>query len=260
MLHVWTLWTQPSGGSLSAFDRDCLQLSVRLVAARGHTCQVHTDTPGMAGLSGLGLPAQILPTCDALADVPPRRWAWAKLHTQSLMQEGYVHLDHDVFLRQEPPPPSDPGALLCQQLEDQPGQQLFYRRILQDYARDSGDHPPSEILAVTSTGSFCAYNCGYLRVPGERLPFMHAFIRRAGEVYQPMRTFTHNNNALPEQLLLWAWTQRDGVPVETLLPSAPAQLQARARAIGYSHIQDGKRQQPQEYHAKVLRLLAPLLT
>lgn len=259
MLHVWTLWTKPWAGRNRPFDLDCLELSVRLVAARGHACRVHADSPAAAMLAARNLPAEIRVTLDPLELAPVQRWAVPKLHTYGLQAEAFCHVDHDVFVRQEPPPPADASALVVQSMEDDREKQRAYGLMLQDYLKDTGRLEP-DFIPLLQSGPPRAVNCGYLRVPFARLDFVRRYARRAVEVLGAMRTFGHANNALGEQLLLLSMALQAAVPVEALLPGDASAVQARAKAIGYTHLMDEKFFRREEMHRKVLAELAPLLT
>lgn len=259
MLHVWTLWTKPWAGSDRPLDMNCLELSVRLVARRGHACRIHADARGASLLAGRAIPADVCVTLDPLADVPAYRWAMPKLHTYRLQDEAFCHVDHDVFLRQDPPPPADPSALVVQSREDDAQKQRLYGLMLQDYLQDTGAMAP-EFSALLRSGPPRAVNCGYLRVPAGRLAFLRQYATRGMEILGQMRTFTHANNALGEQLLLLAMAEAAGVPVEVLLEGGGEQLQSAARAIGYTHLMNDKFFQAAKMRRKVVEELSGLLT
>ena len=241
MLHVWTVWTAPWQGHPRPFDLACLQLSVRLVASRGHPCAIFCDRLAARLLAPLGLPASLEITLDAMpVHFSPQKWAAAKIDTYRRQRGSFFHLDYDVFLQADLPA-AEPGvSLTVQHLENLPENTRFYRRLALDYYRDTGPRLGPVSRAITA-GEPWAYNCGVLAVHDRRgLAFMEKYTAAAWQAFAGMRTFSNKNCAFAEQMVLYAMAREDGLAVRCLLPSEPAaHLQSAAR-LSYHHMGGAK--------------------
>lgn len=259
MLHVWTLWTRPWSGNEPALDLACLQLSVRLVASRGHDCLIHTDAYGAHIAARMRLPARVAITLDEpLRHLPPGKWAAGKVHTYGLMRQPFLHLDYDVFLESDLPVAGEGISLTVQHLENLPANERFYRQIALDYWRDTGSFPDHVGQAIAS-GRPWGYNCGIVAVHDLRgLEFLNGYAVAAMDAFMKMRITSRKNCAFAEQLVLQARAWGQAMPVRCLLPSEPAAHAREAARLGYRHLGGAKQTRRNESLRWVLDRLSLL--
>jgi len=237
MLHVWTVWTAPWQGHPRPFDLACLQLSVRLVAARGHPCVIFCDRHAARLLAPYKLPACLEVTLDAMPPhFSPQKWAAAKLDTYRRQRAPFLHLDYDVFLQADLPAPGPGISLTVQHLENLPENVRFYRSVSLDYYRDTGPRLGPVSRAIVA-GQPWAYNCGVLAVHDQRgLAFLEKYTAAAWQAFEGMRTFSNKNCAFAEQMILFAMAREDGLAVRCLLPTDPVLHAQQAGRLGYVHL------------------------
>lgn len=205
------------------------------------------------------LPAKIVPVLDeAMQGVSPGKWAAAKIRTYSMQREPFVHLDHDVFLMQEPPPAAAGFAMSVQHLENLPINEVFYRRLALDFYQDTGSFPP-DVGEAIAAGRPWGYNCGYLAVHNQQgLDFMTAYTETAWDAFARMRKTDRRNCAFAEQLVLQAAARARGVAVRCLLSSDPQEHTRQAMAIDYYHLAGKKYRGRERSHSWVLDQLSRL--
>jgi hypothetical protein len=260
MLHVWTLWTRPWLGEVPPLDLGALELSIRLVAARGHPCRLYCDHAGARAVAARPLPAQVFPVLDQpMEAMAPGKWAAAKIHTYSLQDQPFVHVDHDCFLLEEPLPPPAGSALSVQHLENLPENELFYRRLASDFLADARQLP-ADVAAALGQQRPWGYNMGYFAVHNPAgMEFLAAYTSAAWGAFQLMRRTTRRNCAFAEQLMLQAMTWARHVPVHCLFSTAVARrLREEQPRIGYVHFMGRKEYQREACAQWICQRLAQL--
>lgn len=262
MRAVFSWWSRPQQGGgvwISPFHEHCAW-SLAVLRARRFFAHVDlvTDTPGHELLvEGLALPFdRVRLDLDAIVEADPGWWALGKLHAYRVQDGPFIHLDHDVFLRQALPDDLLTAPVCTQHPED--------------FVRGASCYRPEtvELLAGWLPEEWRWYAASGLPQRGECCGLLggndHAFLRHYAS--QAIRALGHPANAdawraivrrnehmiLFEQYLLAAClayhrahadSNFHGVAVARLFPDWEQGLdRRRQRERGFTHlIGDGKR-------------------
>jgi hypothetical protein len=116
---------------------------------------------------------------DEDIDFPEGLWAYAKLHTYSLQNSPFIHVDGDVFIWEQLRNISEHEQLIVQNIEDTD----YYYRSIYSKLIETGFKFPKEIQQILDSNKpFKAINAGI--VGGRDLDFFGEYTRIAHELIQ----------------------------------------------------------------------------
>lgn len=180
---------------------------------------LYTDQYGKKILGDiLDLPyTEILTTLDTLNNYDANLWALPKLHTYSLQEKPFIHVDTDVFIWEKFPENKIQSPIFCQNIEDN---YPVYQETL-DAILTLFEYVPTEIInSLYKNKRILAFNAGV--IGGTDLNFYKELYERAQEMIQ---SNTHlfpkidvgMFNMVFEQLLGYAIADRKHIEINPLL-------------------------------------------
>ncbi|PST84251.1 hypothetical protein C7T94_05895 [Pedobacter yulinensis] len=150
-------------------------------------------------------------------------WSAPKLHTYSLQQESFLHVDGDVFLfRKIPESFIEKHDVVCQNLEiDRSGNKGFYAEILKTLFAVRPQHTFPGWLASARLNDLCAMNAGIMG--GSNISFFQRYTRKAftfltghDAVFSQLEDPQYMTH-LAEQVLPGAMMRNENISLGTLL-------------------------------------------
>jgi hypothetical protein len=178
-----------------------------------------TDAAGSALLiEQLQLPyTKVDVVLDCLNQYNPEFWVMGKIHTFSMQETPFIHVDGDVFIWQRFPGRLEKAGLIAQNIEyDYP----IYGEVF-DWLIENNFYIPEVILENRDSGlPLHAYNAGI--VGGNNIPFIREYVREFMKFVEINRKglFGISSgllNAFCEQHLYFCMTQKKKMPVECLM-------------------------------------------
>ncbi|SNR14536.1 DUF6734 family protein [Tenacibaculum jejuense] len=180
---------------------------------------LYTDQHGKKVLGDiLNLPyTQIHTTLDELDNYNPNLWALPKLHTYSLQEQPFIHVDTDVFIWEKFPESKVNSPIFCQNIEDNyPIYQETLDAILKIF-----DFVPTEIInSLYQNQRVLAFNAGV--IGGNDITFYKNLYSKALEmIHKNEHLFPKIDvgmfNMIFEQLLGHALASKNDIGISPLL-------------------------------------------
>ena len=196
---------------------------------------VYTDNHGNSLLKKykIDVPTRVL-NFDIKSHQFPK-FSQAKMHTMSLQEQPFCHLDHDVFLFKEQKD-YDNCDIVTQHIETGA---MFYSCYYLGYNTMTSQNIllPPEFYRCASYDDYAGYNCGYIDV--KNLDVCKEWCKigvNLSKEYSPIR---RSDNCIPEQFCLYALAKYRNYNVKTLFID-PVFNQQESEVAGYTHLMNAK--------------------
>ncbi len=227
MRIVQTLWTGSQVGNLldnhggwasPEYHWMSWALSSALLRRQYDEVELYTDELGKAVLiDELQLPyTKVHLAFDDTFQIPDRLFSLAKIHTFSLQQTPFLHVDGDLFIWKAFPERLLEAAVISSNLE----KNLFFNKTILEEVHQHFPYLPEHIKNVHLQGDIFASNAGI--IGGKDLTFIREYCQHALEFIEHNRAHissvnTGNLNFLIEQISLYYLAQSKGVPIAYLM-------------------------------------------
>src|SRR6056297_2981465 len=164
------------GGWLSA-EYHWMSWAYSCLLLRRHYDEVelYTDQIGKKVLIDiLGLPyTKVHVTIDEPAEIHPKLFSLAKIHTYSLQEEPFIHIDGDVYLWERFPKSLLNAELISSNLE----RNLFFNQEILEEVEQYFDYIPNHLKGVHRHMNVFASNAGI--IGGSNIDFIKRYCKEA---------------------------------------------------------------------------------
>ena len=234
--YIWTFWTDYVPEEHNLWNLICFNLSVELVKKFSNNICIYTDSKGAKILQSKNLdyPIEVIDFNISKSFYP--KFSEAKLRVMSMQNQPFCHIDHDVFLFQQPQsfPEFD---IVVQSLEKYKNFPMIYFLA---YYNDGNINVkfPEEVIKCAKENEFAGYNCGYVDV--NNLEVCQEWCKeglKISEQYDPRFKFS---NIIPEQFCLYALAKHRGYKIKELFEHDDIIKDGAVNTSGYWHIMGAK--------------------